>query len=151
MSSQALPDQTEIAILEYLSEYNSKLLTFGSFAKKKGTTLFGTSNKNGSAAQKVLRKRVENRLNYLKKLDDSVLTALLKTAGFRKLYGNPIFEDDDDDDYDYEEDDDDEEEDDKEEEGDPVKDKEEQDHTDQQRGNRKSYFSCSVLFLYLFV
>ena len=148
MSSQALPDQTEIAILEYLSEYNSKLLTFGSFAKKKGTTLFGTSNKNGSAAQKVLRKRVENRLNYLKKLDDSVLTALLKQAGFRKLYGNPIFEDDDDDDdYDYEEDDDDdddddddEEEDDEEEEGDPVKDKEEQDHTDQQRGNRKSYF-----------
>ena len=74
MSSQALPDQTEIAILEYLSEYNPKLLTFGNFAKKKGTTLFGTSNKNGSAAQKVLRKRVENRLNYLKKLETPTTT-----------------------------------------------------------------------------
>lgn len=138
MSPQALPELTEIAILEYLSEYNPKLLTFGNFAKKKGTTLFGTSNKNGSAAQKVLRKRVENRLNYLKKLDDSVLTALLKTAGFRKLYSNSIVEDNDDNDYEEEEDDDNKEE--EEEEGDPVKDKEEQDHTDQQRGNRKSYF-----------
>jgi len=83
-----LPEVSEVSILHYLAKNNWEAVAFESYAKDR-VELFGSLSKTATKSQQELRKKVANRVNYLKKNRRSLAKTLTK-RGFETIEGFPI-------------------------------------------------------------
>jgi hypothetical protein len=83
-----LPDQTELSVLLYLSNYKSSAFKFKDYAINR-IEILGSESKSASKTQRDLRRKVVNRINYLKGNLPNLIR-LLRKKGLKKIFGQPI-------------------------------------------------------------
>jgi hypothetical protein len=83
-----LSEAAELTVLLYFSRYKPSAISFRDYAKNR-VDILGSEVKTASEKQKLLRRKVTNRVNYLK-THRVLLIKTLKKKGLKHLFGELI-------------------------------------------------------------
>jgi hypothetical protein len=87
-TNSCLSEAAELSVLLYFSRYKPSAIKFRDYAKDR-VDILGSKAKTASEKQKELRRKVVNRINYLKTHQLS-LTKILRNKGLKTLFGELI-------------------------------------------------------------